>query len=63
MAESTTKIYRNNSEKTLNVLGVGEIPAGEQVSVTTAHHPHVILENYPGLAEVSNEAGPEVPSE
>jgi hypothetical protein len=49
---TTTKIYRNDSKETLDVLGIGEIPAGEQVSVTGEYQPQVILVNYPGLVDV-----------
>lgn len=48
----TTKIYRNDSKKAMNVLGVGEIPAGEQVSLTSEYPPAVVLANYPGLVDV-----------
>lgn len=50
-----TKVYRNTGDTTLDVLGVGEIAPGEQVSVTSEYQPHVVLENYPGLQEVSDE--------
>lgn len=48
----STKIYRNTSKKTLNVLDLGELKAGEQVSVTTEYHQPIVLANYPGLVEV-----------
>lgn len=51
----STKVYRNTTKETVNVLGIGEIPAGEQVSITTEYQPHVIPENYPGVIEVSEE--------
>lgn len=54
----STKVYRNTSNEDLNVIGIGVIPAGEQVSVTTEYQPHVVLVNYPGLVEVSDEQGP-----
>lgn len=48
----TTKLYRNDSEEDIDVLGVGVIPAGQQVSLTGEHLPVVIVENYPGLVDV-----------
>lgn len=51
----STKIYRNTTSKTVNVLGVGEIEGGSQVSLTTEYQPAIILENYPGIIEVSDE--------
>lgn len=48
----TTKIFKNTSKKTLNVLGVGEIAPGDQVSITAEYHQPVVLENYPGLVDV-----------
>lgn len=50
----STRAYRNTSDKSLNVLGVGEIPAGGQVSVSGAYLPTVILENYPGLEDITD---------
>jgi hypothetical protein len=52
---AVTKIYKNTSKKTLNILGVGELKPGEQVSVTTDNHAPVVLENYPGLVDVEAE--------
>ena len=57
-----TKIYRNDSTVDLNVVGIGEIPAGEQVSVSGEFLPAIILSNYPGLVDVlaEEEAAAEV---
>lgn len=62
---TTTKIYRNDSDKTVNVIGVGEIEPGNQVSITSEYHQPVVLSNYPGVVEVSDEvqtAEPEAPA-
>lgn len=53
----STKVYHNTSENDLNVIGVGVIPAGEKVSVTSDYQPHVVLENYPGLVDVTDFPG------
>lgn len=49
----TTKIYSNTSDADINVIGIGVIPTGEQVSITTEFQPAVVLENYPGLVDVT----------
>lgn len=62
----TTKIYQNNSDEAVNVIGVGEIPAGEHISVTSDYHQPVVLANYPGVVEVVEEeqkAADEAPQE
>lgn len=62
---TTTKIYRNNGKETVNVIGVGEIEAGNQVSITSEYHQPVVLSNYPDIEEVSAEvqtAEPETPA-
>jgi hypothetical protein len=48
----TTKIYRNTGDKDLNVIGVGQIPAGEQVSIISEYHQPVVMANYEGLVEL-----------
>ncbi len=55
----TTKIYYNSSKDKMNIIGIGELKAGEQISLTTQYQPTVILENYPGLVDVTaaEEAG------
>lgn len=55
-----TKTFRNTTKETINVLGVGEIPAGEQISLTGEFLPHVVVANYPGLIETTDEE--EVPT-
>lgn len=50
-----TKVYKNTTKETINVLGVGEIKGGDQVSITTEYQPPVNLANYPGLVDVSAE--------
>lgn len=50
-----TKLYRNTTKETVELPGIGEIPAGGQVSVTTEHQPAIILENHEGVIEVSDE--------
>lgn len=59
----SVKIYHNTTEEDMNVIGVGVIPAGEKVSVTSEYQPHIVLENYPGLKETSDEPGPEQAAE
>ena len=49
---ATTKIYKNTSKKTVNIVGVGEIEPGEQISITTEFHTPINLENYPGVVDV-----------
>jgi hypothetical protein len=57
----SAKKYRNTSDKDLNVIGVGLVPAGEEISVISEYQPHVIMENYPGLEDVTDEQGPSNP--
>lgn len=54
MAEVTTKIYHNTTDQNVNVIGVGEIRAHDHVSITTKYHQPVVLENYPGIVEVTD---------
>lgn len=49
------KVYKNTTKQKMNVVGVGEIPAGEQVSLSGNYLPPVILENYPGLVDLEAE--------
>lgn len=44
-----TRIYKNITKKDINVIGIGIIEAGQSISLTTAHQPQVILENFPGV--------------
>jgi hypothetical protein len=52
IANATTKIYKNTGKKKLDILGLGELKPGEQVSVTTDYHTPIRLESYPGLVEL-----------
>lgn len=52
---TTTKIYRNTGTDDLSVIGIGDIPAGEQVSISSEYHQPVVLANYPGLVEITAE--------
>lgn len=49
----TTKIFHNTTNQAVNVLGVGEIQAHDHISVTTEYHQPVVLDNYPGVVEVT----------
>lgn len=49
------KKFRNTSKVDLNVIGIGVVPAGEEVSVSSDYQPHVVMENYPGLVDVTDE--------
>lgn len=51
----TTKIYQNNTNQAVNVIGLGEIPAGEHLSITSDYHQPVVLSNYPGVVELVEE--------
>lgn len=53
MADAVTKQYFNTTDKPLNVLGVGEIAPHDRISITTAYPPAIVMENYPGLVEMS----------
>lgn len=50
-----TKIFRNTTKVAINVPGLGEIPAGEQVSITGVYLTPVVVENHPGLVEITHE--------
>lgn len=60
---ASTKIYKNTSDKEVNVIGVGVLePAGQpgdQVSITSDYHQPIVMANYPGVVEVvaAEEAG------
>lgn len=51
----TTKIYKNTTKKTVSVFGLGEIKAGEQISVVSEYHQPIVLSNYPGVVELVEE--------
>jgi hypothetical protein len=48
----TTRVYRNDSEEDIDIPGLGEIEAGQQVSFTGEFHTPVVISNYPGLVDV-----------
>lgn len=48
----TTKIYKNTGKEDVNVIGLGTIPAGEQISITSEYHQPIVLANYPTIKEV-----------
>lgn len=58
----TTKIYKNTTKVAINVVGIGEIAAGDQVSITGEHHQPVILANYPGVEEVTDVVSEDTPA-
>lgn len=49
----TTKIYKNTTDQDMNVVGIGEIPAGEQVSLSSENLQPVMIANYPGLVDMT----------
>lgn len=49
----TTKQYFNTTDKTINVIGVGEVLPHDRVSIHTQYQPPVVLENYPGLIDLT----------
>lgn len=53
---AATKVYLNMSGEPIQLKEYGqlEIASGEHVSVTTDYHQPVILENYPGLIDVTD---------
>lgn len=55
IVNQTTKIYKNTGKQTLDVLGLGELKPGDQVSVTTDYHTPIRVDQYPGLVEVVEE--------
>lgn len=46
---------RNTSKVDLNVIGVGIVAAGTEVTVSSEYQPHIVFENYPGLVDVTDE--------
>ena len=50
-----TVIYKNTSKSDMIIPGVGELKAGEQVSLSGEHLPVVLLENHPGLIDLEKE--------
>lgn len=49
-----TRLYKNTSDKDIDVVGIGEIPAGEQVSVTSDNLQPVMLVNYPMVVDITD---------
>ena len=45
----TTKIYKNTGDETIIVTGLGEVLAGQQISITAEYQPQIVLANYPTL--------------
>lgn len=56
---AVTKLYRNTSDVNMVVPGIGEVPAGGQVSITSEYPPAVVLQNFPGLVDITNESNPQ----
>jgi hypothetical protein len=52
----TTKIFHNTTDEPMNVPALSNDPIGphDQISVTAKYHNPVVLENYPGLLEVTD---------
>lgn len=51
----TTKIYKNTGKEDVNVIGIGIIPANNQVSITSEFHQPVVLANYPTVVELTGD--------
>lgn len=52
---ATTKIYYNGGDEPIVLPMIDtELQPGEQVSVTSAYHQPIIIENFPGLKEVTD---------
>jgi hypothetical protein len=51
----SVKIYKNTTDKKVNVVGVGEIPPKSQVSISADQHFPVVLTNFPGVVELTEE--------
>jgi hypothetical protein len=49
---ATTKIYENTTNESVDMIGVGVIPAHDRISVTSEFPAPVNLENYPGVIDV-----------
>lgn len=49
-----TKLYKNTGKEALSIPGIGDLEPGEQVSLTGEYLPPVIVENYPGLADITD---------
>lgn len=55
MADSVTRIYRNDSDQSYVIPGLGELHAGQRLSVTSEFPPAVNLVNFPGVVDVLEE--------
>lgn len=55
MANQITRVYRNDSETSYIIPGLGEIGPDQRVSVTSEFPPPINLLNYPGLVDVHEE--------
>lgn len=51
----SVKAFRNDGDKELNVPGIGVIEPGQQVGVSGEYLPPIILSNFPGLVDVTEE--------
>lgn len=52
---NTTKVYFNDSDQTIKIPAIDvELEPQGHVSITSAYHPPVILENFPGLKEITD---------
>lgn len=48
----TTRVYRNDSEDTYIIPGLGELGPDQRISITSEFPPAINLVNYPGLVDV-----------
>lgn len=55
MANLQTRVYRNDSDKTYNVQGLGEVLSGQRMTFQGEFPPAINLQNYPGLIDVLEE--------
>ncbi len=55
MAEPITRQYRNDSEQTYIIPGIGEIGPDQRVSIHSEFPPAINLANYPGVVDVIEE--------
>lgn len=50
----TVKVYKNTNKKAVDVVGIGEMRGGEQVSIVAEQHFPVNLANYPGVIDITD---------
>lgn len=55
MANIQTRIYRNDSNNSVIVPGLGEILPGQRVTFQGEFPPAINLQNFPGLVDVLDE--------